>query len=169
MTNHEAGIGTSAGAAGYAQPFSKRRTSRTRKRCARSRCSACTRATSQQIATVAANPAHQQWAERVEETVRTEVAEQVNEIAAENDSAPPNDRNELRRYAAALLINDEPKSDTAADELVGLEPETIRLLADAGDDAASPLGVRLARALASGDNELEAEYAAVCDEPLPAD
>lgn len=63
----------------------------------------------------------------------------VNEIAAENDSAPPNDRNEFRRYAAALLINDEPKSDAAA-ELVGLEPETIRLLADAADDAASPLG-----------------------------
>ncbi len=45
------------------------------------------------------------------------------------------------------LINDEPKSDAAA-ELVGVEPETIRLLADAADDAASPLGIRLARALA---------------------
>ena len=74
---------------------------------------------------------------------------------------------ELRRYATALLINDEPKSDAAA-ELIGLEPETVRLLADAADDPSSPLGIRLARALASGNNELEAEYAAV-HEPLPAD
>ncbi len=124
-------------------------------------------ASDQQIATVLANPEHQQWAERVEETVRTEVVEQVDEIAAENDNAPPADRNELRRYAAALLINDEPESDAGA-ELVGLEPETVRLLADAADDVSSPLGVRLARALASGDNELEAEYAAVY-EPLPPD
>ena len=67
-----------------------------------------------------------------------------------------------------LLINDEPKSDAAA-ELVGVEPETIRLLADPADDASSPLGIRLARALASGNNELEAEYAEMYDEPLPAD
>ena len=121
----------------------------------------------QQIETVLANPAHQQWAERMEETVRTEIAEHVEAIAEDNDSGPPTDRNELRRYAAALLINDEPKSDAAA-ELVGIEPETIRLLADAADDASSPLGIRVARALASGDNELESEYTAVYDEPLPA-
>ena len=125
-------------------------------------------ASNQQIETVLANPAHQQWAERVEETVRTDVAEHVEAIAENNDSGPLTDRNELRRYAAALLINDKPKSDAAA-ELVGLEPETIRLLADAADHASSPLGIRLARALASGNNELEAEYAPVYDEPLPAD
>ena len=88
-------------------------------------------------------------AERVEETVRTEIAEHVEAIAQDNDSGPPSDRNDLRRYADALLINDEPKSDAAA-ELVGVEPETIRLLADAADDAASPLDIRRARALASG-------------------
>ena len=88
----------------------------------------------QQIETVLANPAHRQWAERVEETVRTEVAEHVEAIAEENDSGPPTDRNELRRYAAALLIDDEPKSNAAA-ELMGLEPETAGLLADAADDA----------------------------------
>ena len=122
----------------------------------------------QQIETVLANPAHRQWAERVEETVRTEVAEHVEAIAEENDSGPPTDRNELRGYAAALLIDDEPKSDAAA-ELVGLEPETAGLLADAADDASSTLGARLARALASSNNKLEAEYAAVYDEPLSAD
>ena len=57
-----------------------------------------------QIETVLANPAHQQWAERVEETVRTEVAEHVEAIDEDNDSAPLTGMNELRRYAAALLI-----------------------------------------------------------------
>ena len=110
----------------------------------------------QQIEPVLANPAHRQWAERVDEIVQTEVADHVERIAEENDNAPLTERNELRRYAAALLINDEPKNDAAA-ELVGVEPETIRLLADAADDASSPLGIRLARALASANNE-----------PLPA-
>ena len=119
----------------------------------------------QQIETVLANPAHREWAEQVEETVRTEVAEHVEAIAEDNDSGPPTDRNEVRRYAAALLINDEPKNDTAA-ELVAIKPETVGLLADAADDTSSTLGARLARALASSNNELEAD-AAVYDEPLP--
>ena len=95
-------------------------------------------ASDQQIETVLANPAHRQWAERVEETVPTDVAEHVERIAEENDSAPLTDRNELRRYAAALLINDEPVSAPAA-ELVGLERETIRRLVDAADDTSTPL------------------------------
>ena len=74
----------------------------------------------QQIETVLANPAHREWADRVEAIARTDIAEHVKRIAAENGSAPPTARNELRRYAAALLINDEPKSGTAA-ELVDLE------------------------------------------------
>ena len=98
-------------------------------------------ASDQQIETVLANPAHRQWAERVEETVPTDVAEHVERIAEENDSAPLTDRNELRRYAAALLINDEPVSAPAA-ELVGLERETIRRLADAADDTSTPLVLR---------------------------
>ena len=122
----------------------------------------------QQIETVRANPAHQPWAEQMEETVQIEIAEHVEAIAEDDDSGPPTDRNELRRYAAALLINDEPKNDAAA-ELVGIEAKTVRLLADAADDASTPLGARLARALASANNELEAEYAALYNEPLPAD
>ena len=39
-----------------------------------------------QSETVLANPVHQQWAERVEETVRTEIAEHVEAIAEDNDS-----------------------------------------------------------------------------------
>ena len=122
----------------------------------------------QQIETVLANPAHREWADRVEAIARTDIAEHVKRIAAENGSAPPTARNELRRYAAALLIDDEPKSGTAA-ELVDLEPETVRLLADAGDHTSTPLGARLTRALASANNELEAEYAALYNEPLPSD
>ena len=122
----------------------------------------------QQIETVLANPAHREWADRVEAIARTDIAEHVKRIAAEDGSAPPTARNELRRYAAALLMNDEPKSDAAA-ELVDLEPERVRLLADAADNTSSPLGARLARALASANNELEAEYAALYNEPLPAD
>ena len=122
----------------------------------------------QQIETVLANPAHREWADRVETIARTDVAEHVKRIAAEDGSAPPTARNELRRYAAALLINDEPVSVPAA-ELVGLQRDTIRRLVNAADDASTPLGTRLGRALASGNNELEAEYAAVYDEPLPAD
>ena len=125
-------------------------------------------ASDQQIETVVANPAHQQWSKQVEETVRTEITEHVEAIAEDNDSEPPTDRNELRRYATALLINDKPKSD-AATELLNLEPETVQLLANAADDASTPLGAKLTRALASANNELEAEYAALYNEPLPAD
>ena len=122
----------------------------------------------QQIETVLANPAHREWTDGVEAIARTDVAEHSKRIAAEDGSAPPTARNELRRYAAALLINDEPRSAAAA-ELVGLEPKTAGLLADAADDASSTLGATLARALASSNNELEAEYAAVYNEPLSAD
>ena len=104
----------------------------------------------------------------VETIAQTDVTEHVEAIDEDNDSGPPTDRNELRRYAAALLINEEPKSHAAA-ELVDLETETVRLLADAADHVLSPVGIRLARTLASGNYEIEAEYAAVYDEPLPAD
>ena len=77
----------------------------------------------QQIETVLANPVHQQWAERVETTAQTDVTEHVEAIAEDNDSGPPTERNEFRRYTVALLINEEPKSDAAA-ELVDLETET---------------------------------------------
>ena len=58
----------------------------------------------QQIKTVLVNPVHQQWAERAEETVRTEIAEHVEAIAEDNDSGPPTDRNEHRRYAEVVPL-----------------------------------------------------------------